>query len=219
MPGVPARPLVFAGSRTGGRGTFSCARESTQRAGIPPPAGGGTRRWGDFSHARKVTKSAPKVEHPLGYPPLSCTAFLSFRRTEPAVAPVPPAPSGLVHSYASAIPPPGPPGPGEMGPPQKPSAAVFVGRGAAAEWMSFRQRRKRRIWSLRRRGRLAGRGASAYAPLEVQARRLEHHGQAPIGVGQSGKSSRQKAGGRHTSLGVSAGVRRSIETGTSFAPP
>ena len=49
--------------------------------------------------------------------------------------------------------------PGEMGPPQKPSAAVFVGRGAAAEWMSFRQRRKRRIWSLWRRGERRSKGA------------------------------------------------------------
>ncbi len=71
--------------------------------------------------------------------------------------------------------------PGEMGPPQKPSEAVFVGRGAAAEWMSFRHRRKRRIWSLRRRGRLEWRCTSACAPLEAQARRLEHPHQAPIG--------------------------------------
>ena len=32
-------------------------------------AAGATLRWGDFSHARKVTKSAPKGERPLGYPP------------------------------------------------------------------------------------------------------------------------------------------------------
>ena len=38
-----------------------------------------------------------------------------------------------------------------MGPPQKPSEVGFAGKGAAAEWMSFRQGRKRRIWSLRRR--------------------------------------------------------------------
>ena len=46
--------LWVAGSRTGGRGTFSCTRESTQRA---CPGGG-----------------------PPGYPPLSWGAFLSFRR-------------------------------------------------------------------------------------------------------------------------------------------
>ena len=66
--------MAFAGSRTGGRGTFSCTRESTQRA---CPGGG-----------------------PPGYPPLSWGALLSFRRPGPAVAPVPSAACGLLHPYA-----------------------------------------------------------------------------------------------------------------------
>ena len=68
-------------------------------------------------------------------------------------------------------------------------------------------------------GRLNWRGTSVCAPLEVQTRRLEHQMQAPIGGGQGGRSTAQKAGGRRAWLGVSAGVRRSIETGTCFAPP
>ena len=66
--------MAFAGSRTGGRGTFSCTRESTQRA---CPGGG-----------------------PPGYPPLSWGALLSFRRPGPAVAPVPSAACGLLRPYA-----------------------------------------------------------------------------------------------------------------------
>ena len=69
--------LQIAGSRTGGRGTFSCARESTQRVRI-----GG--------------------EPPM-HPPLSCTASLSFRRPEPAAALLPPTACGLLHPYALAI--------------------------------------------------------------------------------------------------------------------
>ena len=70
---VPAGP-IRAGSRTGGRGTFSHARGSTQRVRI-----GG--------------------EPPM-HPPLSCTACFSFRRPEPAAAQLPPAPSGLLRPYA-----------------------------------------------------------------------------------------------------------------------
>ena len=118
--------LQIAGSRTGGRGTFSCARESTQRVRI-----GG--------------------EPPM-YPPLSCTASLSFRRPGPAAALLPPTASGLLHPYASAIPP---------------------HRGA---------------WS----GEALRRGA----PLGVQARRLEHRHQAPVGGAEDYRAKWQKAGGR-----------------------
>ena len=67
-----------------------------------------------------------------------------------------------------------------MGPPQKPSEAdrwgprkssAFVGRGAAAEWMSFRQRRKRRIWSLWRRGERTSKEAGVvFAALLVKTK-------------------------------------------------
>ena len=66
--------LWIAGSRTGGRGTFSFTRESTQRA----CRGGG----------------------PPGYPPLSWGASLSFRRPGPAAAQLPPTADRLLHPYA-----------------------------------------------------------------------------------------------------------------------
>ena len=141
--------MAFAGSRTGGRGTFSCTRESTQRA---CPGGG-----------------------PPGYPPLSWGALLSFRRPGPAVAPVPSAACGLLHPYALV-----------------PAAQVT---------------------------RLKWQGASVPTPLGEQARRLEHRDQAPVGGGQSDKSSQQKAGGRRAWQGVSAGVRRSLGGRTDFTPP
>ena len=109
---MPASPMAFAGSRTGGRGTFSCTSESTQRA---CPGGG-----------------------PPGYPPLSWGALLSFRRPGPAVAPVPPTACGLLRPYALV-----------------PAAQVT---------------------------RLKWQGASVPTPLGVQARRLEHRDQAPVGV-------------------------------------
>ena len=103
--------LWIAGSRTGGRGTFSCTRESTQRA---CPGGG-----------------------PPGYPPLSWGAPLSFRRPGPAAAQLPSVACGLLRPYALV-----------------PAAQA---------------------------GRLVRRGTSVCAPLEGQARRLEHQEQAPIG--------------------------------------
>ena len=68
-PAPPGMPAGAAASVSPEGEFLSAPPERNQRAGIPPPAGGGTRRWGDFSHARKVTKSAPKGERPLGYPP------------------------------------------------------------------------------------------------------------------------------------------------------
>ena len=67
----------------------------------------------------------------------------------------------------------------------------------------------RMLWCLRPRIR-AWPGAALWhgAPLEVQARRLEHQDQAPIGGAEDCRSTAQKAGGRRASLGVSAGVRR-----------
>ena len=80
----------------------------------------------------------------------------SKRTLRSFVAPHRPSPSGLRGERSrSGINELSPPGGSEgygacgMGPPQKPSEAGFAGKGAAAEWMSFRQGRKRRIWSLR----------------------------------------------------------------------
>ena len=145
--------------------------------GIPRPAGRGTRRWGDFSHARKVTKSAPEGGRtPLGYPPRSVALRASL--------------SGVRDSRLRRF-------------HRRPPASCLL-----------------RLRCLRPRVPAStGIALRHSAPLEVQTRRLEHHDQAPIGGGQGDRSSRQKAGGRRAWQGVSAGGRRSIETGTNFAPP
>ena len=80
-----ARKGKFAGSRPGRRGTFSCTRESTQRA---CPGGG-----------------------PPGYPPLSRGAATAFRRPKQDSAPLPSAAYGLVPTgFRQSHVPKGPPG-------------------------------------------------------------------------------------------------------------
>ena len=125
LPGVPANPMG-AGSRPGGRVPFLTrekepkARSFSDRSDeiedrrysvwIPSlcrrvPAGtirAGSRTGGrvTFLTQEKSPKVRPRGSAPLGIPPLSCTASLSFRRPGLAAAPVPPTPSGLLHPYA-----------------------------------------------------------------------------------------------------------------------
>ena len=109
-----------------------------------------------------------------------------------------------------------------MGPPPKPSEAdswgphkscVFVGKGAAAKWMSFRQRRKRRIWSLWRRGERTSKEAKrSFRRLRAETKQsgLYDDEVSPPGRVPFGTARKEPKGGLGAQPRLNSGQRASL---------